>query len=138
MHIFDRSWYGRVLVERVEGFATEAEWRRAYREINDFEEQLVEEGLVVGKFWLHIDPDEQIRRFQAREHTPYKKYKITDEDYRNRERWPAYAQAVNEMVARTSTPEAPWHLVPAVDKRHARVAVLERICDALEARLATS
>ncbi len=132
MLIFDRSWYGRVLVERVEGFAREDEWRRAYAEINDFEEQLVEHGIPVFKFWLHIDPDEQLRRLEARAHTPYKKYKLTDEDYRNREKWPAYTVAVNEMVARTSTEIAPWHLVPANDKRHARVAVLEAVCDGLK------
>ena len=135
MLIFDRSWYGRVLVERVEGLAPEPDWQRAYAEINDFEEQLVEGGLVVAKFWLHIDPDEQIRRFQAREDTPYKKYKITAEDYRNRGRWEAYARAVEDMVARTSTGDAPWHLVPAVDKRFARVEVLRTVCEALEARL---
>jgi polyphosphate:AMP phosphotransferase len=130
--IFDRSWYGRVLVERVEGLAREDEWRRAYSEINEFESQLVEHGMLVRKFWLHIDPDEQERRFQAREKTPYKKYKITDEDYRNRERWDEYVAAVNEMVARTSSAGAPWVLVPANDKRWARVRVLEELCAGLE------
>ena len=133
--IFDRSWYGRVLVERVEGFATEPQWRRAYGEIVDFERHLLEAGTLLLKFWLHIDPDEQLRRFEQRERTPYKKYKVTAEDYRNRERWPEYEQAADEMVARTSTCEAPWTLVPANDKRHARIAVLERVCDALERRL---
>jgi len=133
--IFDRTWYGRVLVERVEGFAREDEWRRAYSEINDFEEQLCEFGMVVLKFWLQIDPDEQLARFEAREQTPYKKYKITDEDYRNREKWADYEAAVDEMVRRTSTSHAPWHLIPANDKRYARVATLETICDALEKRL---
>ena len=109
--VFDRSWYGRVLVERIEGFATEAQWQRAYAEINDFEEQLVEHGALVQKFWLHIDPDEQMRRFEAREQTPYKKYKITEEDYRNREQWDAYEHAVNDMVERTSTEFAPWTLI---------------------------
>ena len=133
--IFDRSWYGRVLVERVEGFASEAEWRRAYGEINDFEGQLVEHGMVVVKFWLHIDPDEQLRRFEERAGTAYKKYKLTDEDYRNREKWPRYEEAVNEMFVRTSTELAPWHLVPANDKRFARVEVLERTCEAMERAL---
>ena len=131
--IFDRSWYGRVLVERVEGFATEGEWRRAYAEINDFEEQLVEHGAVLCKFWLHIGQEEQLARFQAREKTPYKKYKIGEEDYRNRGNWDAYVAAIDEMVARTSTAFAPWHLVPANDKRFARVAIVRTICDALHA-----
>ncbi len=132
MLIFDRSWYGRVLVERVEGFASEEEWSRAYGELNDFEEQLLDHGIPVVKFWLHIDQDEQLRRFRARETTPYKKYKITDEDYRNRGKWGAYNEAVNEMVARTSTEYAPWHLVPANDKRYARIAVMEQVCESLE------
>ncbi|MBW2418033.1 MAG: polyphosphate:AMP phosphotransferase [Deltaproteobacteria bacterium] len=135
MVIFDRSWYGRVLVERVEGFAGEAEWRRAYREINDFEEQLTEAGMVVQKFWLHIDPAEQLARFRAREQTSYKKYKITEDDYRNRGKWAGYEQAVEEMVARTSTSHAPWHLIPANHKPYARVQVIETICAALEDRL---
>jgi polyphosphate:AMP phosphotransferase len=131
MVIFDRSWYGRVLVERVEGLVDEATVRRAYAEINDFEEQLVEEGVLLLKFWLHIDHDEQARRFAAREQTTYKKYKITDEDYRNRDRWGEYERAVNEMMARTSTELAPWHLVPANDKGYARVDVLRTVCDGL-------
>jgi polyphosphate:AMP phosphotransferase len=135
MRIFDRSWYGRVLVERVEGLASAAEWGRAYDEINDFEAQIVEHGQPVLKFWLHIDPDEQLRRFKAREKTGYKKYKITAEDYRNRDQWPAYAEAVNEMVDRTGTADAPWHLVAANDKRWARVRVLETVCAALEKAL---
>jgi AMP-polyphosphate phosphotransferase len=134
--IFDRSWYGRVLVERVEGFAPEPVWRRAYEEINDFEENLVERGFVLQKFWLQIDRDEQLRRFTEREQKPYKKYKITDEDYRNRERWDDYVSAVDDMVVHTSTDVAPWHLVPANDKRFARVAVLDAVCDALKRRLA--
>jgi polyphosphate:AMP phosphotransferase len=121
--IFDRSWYGRVLVERVEGYASQDAWQRAYREINDFESQLVEYGINVQKFWLHVDPDEQLRRFKAREKTPYKKYKITEEDYRNREKWDAYVCAVNEMVERTSSKLAPWHLIPANNKRFARVEI---------------
>ncbi len=135
MLIFDRSWYGRVLVERVEGYATKAEWMRAYEEIRNFEEMLMENGSPLCKFWLHIDPDEQLRRFQEREKTGYKKYKITEEDYRNRERWHDYETAVNEMVNRTDTPAAPWHIVPANDKRSARIQVLETVCDALEAAL---
>jgi len=123
--VFDRSWYGRVLVERVEGLATDAEWQRAYDEINDFEEQLVEAGCLVQKFWLHISREEQLARFQARELTPYKKYKMTEEDYRNRDRWNDYEHAVDQMVQRTSTEAAPWHLVSAEDKQHARVEVLE-------------
>jgi len=134
--IYDRTWYGRVLVERVEGFAEEAAWRRAYDEIVQFERQLSDHGMVVQKFWLHIDPDEQLARFKAREKTLYKKYKITAEDYRNRERWDEYAAAVDEMVARTDRPSAPWHLVASNDKRSARVQVLETVCQALEERLA--
>jgi len=135
MTVFDRSWYGRVLVERVEGFAQEHEWRRAYGEIRDFEAQLAEHGCLVQKFWLHIDSDEQLARFEAREQTPYKQYKLTEEDYRNREKWPAYEEAVHEMVARTHTEEAPWYLVPANDKRFARVSVLEHFCKGLKGLL---
>jgi polyphosphate:AMP phosphotransferase len=132
MLIFDRTWYGRVLVERIEGFASDAEWGRAYEEINDFEEQLVERGIPVLKFWLHLSPEEQLSRFEARAETPYKKHKITDEDLRNREKWDDYAQAVNEMVTRTGTSSAPWHVIPANDKRYARVRVLKTVCQALE------
>ena len=135
MAIFDRSWYGRVLVERVEGFASAAQWRRAYSEIADFEDQLLESGVVLLKFWLHIDPDEQLRRFQAREETPYKKHKITRDDFRNRERWGDYLAAVDEMVERTHTRQAPWILVPANDKRWARIEVLRAVCRALEGAL---
>ncbi len=133
--IFDRSWYGRVLVERVEGFASPAEWSRAYTEIRDFEEQLTDAGCLVLKFWLHIDPEEQLARFQAREQTAYKKHKITDEDYRNRQQWGAYTAAVDDMVARTSTDAAPWHLIAANQKRFARVEVLKTLCKALKRRL---
>jgi polyphosphate:AMP phosphotransferase len=133
--IFDRSWYGRVLVERVEGFAQPREWKRAYTEINDFEDQIVASGTTLVKFWLHLDPDEQLRRFEAREKTAFKKYKIGAEDYRNRRKWDAYVEAVDEMVARTSSSIAPWHLVPANDKRFARVTVLETVCAALEKHL---
>jgi polyphosphate:AMP phosphotransferase len=123
--VYDRSWYGRVLVERVEGFASEAEWRRAYLEINDFEQQLADHGVVIVKFWLHVSADEQLRRFEERRSTEYKRHKITDEDWRNREKWDAYQKAVNEMVVRTSTRPAPWTLVAGNDKRFARVQVLE-------------
>jgi polyphosphate kinase 2 (PPK2 family) len=133
--IFDRSWYGRVLVERVEGFATETEWRRAYAEINAFEEQLAEHGIVLLKFWLHITADEQLRRFLDREKTLYKQWKLTEEDWRNREKWPLYEQAVNEMVEHTSTALAPWTLVEANDKRYARLKIIETYCDRLEAVL---
>jgi polyphosphate:AMP phosphotransferase len=133
--VFDRSWYGRVLVERVEGFAKEDEWRRAYEEILEFEAELIEHGILLTKFWLHIDEAEQQRRFAAREDTPYKKYKIGAEDYRNRAKWRQYAVAADEMFRRTSTPEAPWHLVPANDKRWARVEVLRTFCERLEAGL---
>ncbi len=131
--IFDRSWYGRVLVERVEGFAAEAEWKRAYAEINDFEDQLVGDGIVLCKFWLHITSDEQLRRFQERETISFKRWKITDEDWRNREKWDTYEVAVNDMVERTSTMRAPWTLVEGNDKPYARIKVLKTICDALNA-----
>lgn len=133
--VFDRSWYGRVLVERIEGLATPAEWQRAYDEINDFEQQLVESGHLVQKFWLHISPQEQLDRFEAREKTPYKKYKLTDEDYRNRDRWDDYERAVDQMVLRTSTDSAPWHLVSAEDKQHARIEVLHTLTRALRRAL---
>ena len=133
--IFDRTWYGRVLVERVEGFCAEADWMRAYDEINEFEEQLVENGAVICKFWLQIGKDEQLRRFQEREQTGFKRFKITPEDWRNREKWEAYEQAVADMVDRTSTRLAPWTLVEANDKYFARVKVLRTICHALDASL---
>jgi len=133
--LYDRSWYGRVLVERVEGLASEAQWSRAYAEINDFEEQLAEHGTAVVKFWLHISPEEQLRRFREREITPWKQHKITDEDWRNREKWADYERAVNDMVAHTSTAHAPWVLVPGDDKYYARVMIVERLCEALESVL---
>ncbi len=132
MVIFDRSWYGRVLVERIEGFASRDEWTRAYDEINDFEQQLVEHGTIICKFWLQIDADEQLRRFTERAQTAFKKYKLTDEDYRNRDKWPLYEDAANDMIARTNTKLTPWTLVPAMDKRYARVQVLRTIVDAYE------
>lgn len=129
--IFDRSWYGRVLVERVEGFATEGQWRRAYAEINDFEEQLIEHGCVLMKYWLHISKDEQLERFRLREQTPYKSWKLTDEDWRNREKWDAYELAAHDMVQYTSTHYAPWVLVEGNCKKFARVKVLKSLCDKL-------
>lgn len=131
--VFDRSWYGRVLVERIEGFCTPADWMRAYGEINDFEEQLHNAGVVVVKFWLSIDEQTQLERFQEREQIPFKRFKITEEDWRNREKWGEYAEAVGDMVDRTSTEVAPWTLVEANDKRWARVKVLRTINEALEA-----
>ena len=135
MTIFDRSWYGRVLVERVEGFASEHEWMRAYAEINQFESQLVAHGIVVIKFWMHITADEQLRRFREREKASYKRWKLTDEDWRNRKQWDAYQQAVNDMVERTNTRQAPWTLVAANDKNFARLKVLTTVCDGLEGHL---
>lgn len=134
--LYDRSWYGRVLVERVEQLADENQWGRAYQEMNNFEEQLVDHGIVLMKFWLHIDKDEQLARFQARENTPWKHYKITAEDWRNRDKWDAYKLAVHDMVARTSTDKAPWQLIPANDKAFARAEILKRVCDKIEAELA--
>jgi len=133
--VFDRSWYGRVLVERVEGFCSEADWMRAYGEINDFEAQLDAFGFVVVKYWLAISSEEQLRRFNEREKTSFKRYKITDEDWRNRGKLDAYAQAVNDMVDRTSTVYAPWTLVEAEDKSFARVKVLRTLCERIEAIL---
>lgn len=133
--IFDRSWYGRVLVERVEGYASTADWRRAYQEINDFEHMLHGSGYIVHKFWLAIDSDEQLARFKARQDTPYKRFKITDDDWRNREKWPLYATAVEDMVTLTSNAAAPWTLVEANDKRFSRVKVLETVVERLEAEL---
>jgi polyphosphate kinase 2 (PPK2 family) len=130
--IFDRSWYGRVLVERVEGFAAEPEWRRAYTEINEFERQLTDFGIVLVKFWLHITSDEQLTRFTQRQEIPYKRWKLTDQDWRNRDKWPSYGAAVQDMVERTSTLGAPWTLVEANCKRHARLKVLRTVADALE------
>ena len=130
--IFDRSWYGRVLVERVEGFARPDEWKRAYQEINQFEEQLADHGIVVVKFWIHIGKDEQLRRFKKRQEISYKQYKITEEEWRNRRQWGAYEDAVNETVGRTSTDSAPWTLVAGNDKRFARIQILKTLCRALE------
>ena len=130
--VFDRSWYGRVLVERVEGLCSEVDWMRAYSEINDFEEQLADSSMVLAKFWLTITRDEQRRRFEERERIGFKRYKITDEDWRNRNKWDAYEQAVCDMVDRTSTGVAPWTLVEANNKRFARIKVLRTLCERLE------
>lgn len=135
--IFDRSWYGRVMVERIEGFCTPEEWSRAYREINEFEASLLDWGAIVVKFWLQIDRDEQLSRFHEREQVPYKRWKITPEDWRNREKWELYRDAVNEMIAKTSPPEAPWTLVPANNKHYARIYALQTIIGAAEERLNT-
>ncbi len=133
--IFDRSWYGRVLVERVEGFCSEADWLRAYNEINAFEAELTDSGIVVAKFWLTISEAEQLERFKARQETAYKQFKITDEDWRNRLKWGAYAEAAGVMIDRTSTRYAPWTLIPAEDKRYARIAVLKTLCQQLRMAL---
>jgi polyphosphate kinase 2 (PPK2 family) len=133
--VFDRSWYGRVMVERVERLCSPEEWRRAYREINEMEDQLVRNGVVVVKFFLHLDPDEQLRRFREREETPHKRWKITPEDWRNREKWPEYEAAVDEMLVRTSTRVAPWTVIAAGSKLHARITALETVVAALQARL---
>jgi AMP-polyphosphate phosphotransferase len=133
--IFDRSWYGRVLVERVEGFCSEADWLRAYSEINDFEHEMMDAGTVVVKFWLQIGRDEQLRRFKEREQVAFKRFKITQEDWRNRDKWDQYQQAICDMVERTSTGEAPWTLVEANDKNHARVKILRTLCERLEQAL---
>ena len=133
--IFDRTWYGRVMVERIEGFCSEAQWRRAYQEINEMESHMANAGAVVLKFWLHIDKDEQERRFRERQANPAKQWKITDEDWRNREKWDQYEEAVNEMLIRTSTTYAPWIVVEGNDKRYARVKVLQTVVDALEKKI---
>lgn len=133
--IFDRSWYGRVLVERVEGFCKEAAWMRAYGEINDFERQLVEDGAIVVKFWLAISKEEQLIRFKEREQIGFKRFKITEEDWRNREKWDDYVCAVGDMVERTSTDIAPWTLVEANNKYYARIKILKTLCDAIEKAL---
>ena len=133
--IFDRSWYGRVLVERVEGFATESEWTRAYGEINEFESELTDYGVVLVKFWINISKEEQLRRFQLRQQTPWKTWKITGEDWRNREKWDAYYAAVSDMLAKTSPANAPWTIIEGNDKFHARLKVLKTVLGAIEARV---
>ena len=133
--VFDRSWYGRVLVERVEGYATPFEWQRAYAEINEFEDELAGHGLLLIKFWLHITEDEQYRRFKQREQIAYKSWKLTEEDWRNRAKGPAYKDAVNEMVERTGTGDAPWTLVEGNDKNHARIKVMRTVIERLKERV---
>jgi polyphosphate kinase 2 (PPK2 family) len=133
--VFDRSWYGRVLVERVEGLCTQEEWRRAYREINAFERQLVDSGMILVKFWLHISSAEQLRRFQHRLNTPYKQWKLTEEDWRNREKWEQYEVAVDDMLLKTSTVTAPWTVIEGNDKWYARIKVLRTLTDVLGKQL---
>ena len=135
MAVLDRSWYGRVLVERVEGFAAEHQWKRAYGEIANFEKMLADEGMVIVKFWLHLSEREQLKRFKAREKDTLKSWKLTPEDWRNREKRDVYIEAVDEMVAKTHQDVAPWHLVEAEDKRWARVKVVETVVAAMEAGL---
>ncbi len=133
--IFDRSWYGRVLVERVEGFAKEDEWKRAFKEINSFERQLRDFGTIMAKFWIHISREEQLRRFEERMRVGYKAWKLTDEDWRNREKWGAYEQAVEEMVLKTGTRTAPWCLVEGNEKFYARVKVISKVVEVLSREL---
>lgn len=133
--IFDRSWYGRVLVERVEGFATDDEWKRAYREINSFERQICDFGGILLKFWIHISREEQLRRFEERKRIGYKAWKLTDEDWRNRDKWPQYEEAVEEMLLKTSTRTAPWTLIEGNDKNWARVKVLTQAVEVLSKAL---
>ena len=133
--IWDRSHYGRVLVERVEGFCNDAEWRRAFHEINEFESHQHSYGMVICKFWLHITKEEQLRRFKSREVDPYRSYKLTEEDWRNRAKWDEYSEAVEDMLLQTSTPPAPWSVIEANDKYSARLRILRTVVDALEKRL---
>ena len=133
--IFDRTWYGRVMVERLEGFCSENDWQRAYNEINEFEKELTDWGAIVIKFWVHIDKDTQLARFTERQNTPEKQWKITDEDWRNREKWDAYEVAVDEMIAKTSTTYAPWHILESNDKHYARLKALRIVVENLEEAL---
>jgi polyphosphate kinase 2 (PPK2 family) len=135
VQIFDRSWYGRVLVERVEKFCSEVCWKRAFREINDFERQLASSGMILVKFWMHITPEEQLSRFEARQNDPAKAWKLNSEDWRNREKWPQYEKAVEEMLLRTSTLVSPWTVVVANDKNFARIKVLKTVVDTLDKEL---
>ena len=136
MAVFDRSWYGRVLVERIEGFAPEEAWQRAYAEIVDFETTLAAEGTILVKFWMHVSPEEQLRRFEKRRDDPYKTWKLTDEDWRNRDQRAEYEAAVEDMLERTDRPAGPWHVVAGDDKRWARVDVVRTVCRAMEDGLA--
>ncbi len=133
--IFDRTWYGRVMVERIEGFCSENDWKRAYNEINEFEKELDDWGAVIIKFWVQIDKDTQLERFTDRQNTPEKQWKITDEDWRNREKWDIYEDAINEMIQKTSTKFAPWYILESVDKKYARIKALQIVIDALEKKL---
>lgn len=133
--IFDRTWYGRVMVERLEGFCSENDWQRAYNEINEFEKNLTDWGAVVVKFWIQIDKDTQLKRFKEREETPEKRWKITDEDWRNREKWDSYEEAVDEMIAKTSTEYAPWNIIQSNDKLYARIQAINTVIEAIEAKL---
>lgn len=133
--IFDRTWYGRVMVERIEGFCTEEEWKRAYREIKEFERQLADYGMILAKFWIHISQEEQLRRFEARRGTAYKSWKLTDEDWRNRDKWDQYEAAVEDMLLGTSTLTAPWTIVEGNDKWFARVKTLRTLVDVLSKEL---
>ena len=135
MTIFDRTWYGRVMVERLEGFCSENDWQRAYVEINEFEKELSDWGAVIVKFWVQIDKDTQLARFKERENTPEKRWKITDEDWRNREKWDLYENAVNEMFAKTNTTYAPWHILESNDKKYARIKALKILIDAIEEKI---
>lgn len=133
--IFDRSWYGRVMVERIEGFCSEAEWKRAYREINQFERQLIDFGTILFKFWIHISPEEQLRRFEGRAGDKLRSWKLTDEDWRNREKWGLYEDAVNEMLLKTSTITAPWTVVEGNSKLFARIRILSTVVEKLSQEL---
>jgi AMP-polyphosphate phosphotransferase len=135
MAVLDRSWYGRVLVERVEGFATKEQWRRAYQEIEEFERTLTAEGMILIKFWMHVSMEEQLRRFESRANDPLRSWKLTDEDWRNRDKRTDYEDAVEEMLERTDRPNAPWHLIAGDDKRYARAKVVEKVCDTLDKKL---
>ncbi|HEY7271589.1 MAG TPA: UDP-galactose-lipid carrier transferase, partial [Actinoplanes sp.] len=135
MAVFDRSWYGRVLVERIEGFATKEQWSRAYNEIVEFERTLTAEGMIIVKFWMHVSADEQMRRFEDRANDPLKTWKLTDEDWRNRDRRTEYEAAVNEMLERTDPTWAPWYVIPGDYKHWARLEVVERVCEAVENEL---
>jgi polyphosphate kinase 2 (PPK2 family) len=132
MAVFDRSWYGRVLVERVEGFASGEEWNRGYGEIRDFERSLADEGTIIAKFWMHVSQEEQLRRFESRRDDPLKSWKLTDEDWRNREKHDAYAEAVEQMLSETDRPEAPWTVIAGDSKHYARVAVIETVIERIE------
>lgn len=133
--IFDRSWYGRVLVERVEQFATPAEWQRAYEELNNFEKLLTDESYIVMKHWIHVSKDEQLKRFEERQNNPFKQWKLTDEDWRNRGKWDEYIQAAEEMLQKTHTNDAPWFVVSGDDKHSARIQVLKNIVQEIESNL---